>query len=88
MEGKREVQGVLSMVYHSPCPPLFMGEWALAKNPRKGIQEYAHRNSVRHEKGGWFKKGGSNFFCLRKGILLMNTDFMNAFPKRQFEANR
>ena len=35
-----------------------------------------------------WEKGDQEFFWWRKWILLMNTDFENAFPKRQFEANR
>ena len=44
--GPRDARGwVLSVVYHSPCPLLLIGEWA-AKNPRKGSEKNAHSNGL------------------------------------------
>ena len=58
-----------------------MGEWALSKYPRKKGKENAHGNGVRQDKGEWFKKEGWRVFWWRKSILLMNSDFVNAFQK-------
>ena len=39
-----------------------MREWAFAKNPKKGVEENAHRNGVKQERGDGLIKGGSRVF--------------------------
>ena len=59
-----------------------MGEWDFLKYPRKGGWRKWSQKREREERGdGWRK-----VFWWRKEILLINTDFVNAFPQRQFEA--